>query len=150
RGIIARKRPHGWAGVYHHWDSYPSGLGRMLYELYHGQFHNDVHAMMHYLIDEHPAGWSTIVDQDFALQPGYADATRSEQEQRRPQCYCHGDRHEKGMVLTDATTDTDCEFAYVIDEQFATMSIYRLRGHRWQLYREVDLNGTAPYWLFQE
>ena len=71
--------------------------------------------MMRVLIDERPAGWSTIVNKDFALKPVYtAESLRhplssgmSDEEYdaamerfralldyRRPQCYCHGKRNE--------------------------------------------------------
>jgi hypothetical protein len=68
-GIIARSTGEGtFAGVYHHWDSYPNeGLGHFLIHILTGHFDNDLARMLHFLIDEHPAGWSTIVNKDFAL-----------------------------------------------------------------------------------
>lgn len=74
RGAIARATGVGqFAGRYHHWDSYPSGLGATLHELYNGFFACDVRAMLRTLIDEHPAGWSTINGADFSLAPGFRD-----------------------------------------------------------------------------
>ena len=67
RGAIARGDATKWTGVYHHGDSYPTTLGRTLWALYHGHFRGDQDAMMNHLIDDHPAGWSTIVDRDFGL-----------------------------------------------------------------------------------
>ena len=64
RGCIARltsRSPIRFEGVYHHWDSYPSGLGRMLYLLWNEDFNRDTRAMLRELVDEHGAGWSTIV-----------------------------------------------------------------------------------------
>jgi len=60
-------------GRYHHWDSYPSGLGATLWELYHGHFRKDLQRMLQALIDEHPAGWSTINNKDFEMAPGYEE-----------------------------------------------------------------------------
>ena len=60
-------------GRYHHWDSYPSGLGATLWNLYHGHFQKDLNQMLQVLIDEHPAGWSTINNKDFAKDPGFED-----------------------------------------------------------------------------
>lgn len=65
RGAIARNttpgtKPWKFKGVYHHWDSYPAGLGETLYHMYRGEFNRDIKKMLEYLIDEHPAGWSTV------------------------------------------------------------------------------------------
>jgi len=35
RGCVAVKRGSGWIGVYNHWDSYPSGLGKDLWDYLH-------------------------------------------------------------------------------------------------------------------
>ena len=67
RGVIARQKGDAFEGRYHHWDSYPSGLGKALWELAHNEFKGDIEGMLRILIDEHPAGWSTIVNKDFSL-----------------------------------------------------------------------------------
>ena len=59
RGAIARLSGEGFKGVYHHWDSYPSGLGKALWDTY--QKVGVLDAMLDGLIDQHPAGWSSIV-----------------------------------------------------------------------------------------
>lgn len=101
RGCIARLTEGRWEGRYHHWDSYPEGLGRTLWALYHGFFGRDLGRMLRVLIDEHPAGWSTIVDVDFRLRPGWVEAEiRAEgQGPRRPVCYCHGERNDSPLTL---------------------------------------------------
>ena len=60
RSVIARKTETGFIGSYHHWDGYPSGLGSTLFELRNIWYSGDTERMLRYLIDEHPAGWSTI------------------------------------------------------------------------------------------
>ncbi len=124
-GIIARSTGEGtFAGRYHHWDSYCSGLGVFLVELYRGHFKHDLTRMLQVLLDEH-TGWSTIVHKDFTLKPGYTNvAQRPEgmsiedfQKQplnRRPQCYCHGHRHEEGWIA-DEKTDCGASWAYVFE-----------------------------------
>lgn len=70
RGVIAVQHGHGFKGRYHHFDSYPSGLGRTLY-YWANKMPRD--KLIKLLIDEHPAGWSTIVGRDLTKEPGYVD-----------------------------------------------------------------------------
>jgi len=95
-------------GVYHHWDSYPTGLGRTLWHLFQEHFKFDLDAMLKTLIDDHPAGWSTIVGADFMQVPGcgYPEGSTQEQidkwrEKPHPQCYCHGARSEEAWEVTE-------------------------------------------------
>jgi len=71
RAIIARQRGDGWEGRYHHWDGYPPGLGAALYDLYNGHFQRDIGRMLAVLIDDHPAGWSSIIDADWSQPPAW-------------------------------------------------------------------------------
>lgn len=73
RAVIARRNQEGagFEGRYHHWDGYPKGLGATLWELYHGHFRKDLGTMLQVLLDDHPAGWSTINNADWNLVPGY-------------------------------------------------------------------------------
>lgn len=76
RAVIARMsngNPLKFVGRYHHWDGYPSGLGAELYGLYRGHFDRDLDRMLAVLLDEHPAGWSTINDADWTLPIGFKD-----------------------------------------------------------------------------
>lgn len=128
-GIIVRSTGEGtFKGVYHHWDSYPKeGLGQYLVEILAGHFKNDLARMLACLIDEHPAGWSTIVRKDFTLKPGYTNIAKrpdgmsihdfmEQAKNRRPQCFCHGDRHEEEQIC-DEKSDCGAEWAYVFDVQ---------------------------------
>jgi hypothetical protein len=125
RGVIARATQNGFRGVYHHWDSYPEGLGKTLWDLWHDRFNRDTKAMLETLIDQHPAGWSTIVDADFSLPIGYVKFDfSSDQLPRNPQCYCHGDRHEPPVKVTQRNASgMGCEYAYVFNEKTDTMTI---------------------------
>jgi hypothetical protein len=125
-GIIARSTGEGtFEGRYHHWDSYPSGLGVVLVELYCGHFKRDLPRMLQVLLDEHPAGWSTIVGTDFKLKPGFTnigqrpegisvDDFQKQALNRRPHCYCHGHRHEEGF-LHNEKSDCGAEWAYIFE-----------------------------------
>jgi len=211
RGVIARPNGDGFVGRYHHWDSYPSGLGRTLYR-WAQQMPLD--QMLKMLIDEHPAGWSTIVGSDPSLTPGYVNDHDPERRcvvcgmkvwehyrqyygkdgrpplpekfahipdnvylltdhspqpevfttDRRPSCYCHGDRHEKiDQVLTEKNAAAcGCEWAYVFDEGARTMAIlssYHKNGRKmigmfgvgdpeavWHPVATVHLDGPEPHW----
>lgn len=154
RGVIARKTEDGFCGVYHHWDSYCDGLGATLFEVFNGHFKRDMGAMLKYLIDEHPAGWSTINGRDFAKEPGY--------DSDGPNCYCHGTRSEKGNVITqNNASNCGCEWAYVFSGE-STMEIYssyKSDGRKmigafgmgdpqacWCLCDTIDLSKAEPDW----
>jgi hypothetical protein len=169
RGIIARKTGEGtFAGRYHHWDSYPEGLGKTLVMLHQGHFKGDLGRMLEVLIDEHPAGWSTINGKDFSLKPGYVDSCYPEAirkltgkaydkavedwkntaDQRRPICYCHGKRHEEDDLCTEKT-NCGAEWIYVFDIDTHKMEIFKY-GHNegssegfWNPVGVVDLNSET-------
>lgn len=148
RSVIARTTPAGFTGVYHHWDGYPSGVGATLYALYNGHFQKDIKAMMHFLIEDHPAGWSTINGADFSLEPGFIERSFEfpEGAPQRPQCYCHGDRHEEVNGHITMQGDTwSTEYAYAIDEQTQRMHCYKwlYEAKQWHCFAIVDLNGPA-------
>jgi hypothetical protein len=155
-GIIARSTGEGtFKGRYHHWDSYPSGLGVALVELYRGHFKHDLTHMLTVLLDQHPAGWSTIVQKDFGLKPGYTnvgsrpDGMSIEEFQNQPlnrrlQCYCHGARHEEDF-LHDEKSDCGAEWAYVFDEDEKVLHVLDRQKHEvsgeyhWQDVGRIDL-----------
>ena len=212
RGVIARwSKDGGFVGRYHHWDSYPSGLGKTLYEWAQRM---PLDRMLRLLLDEHPAGWSTIVGTDPTLEPGYVGEFNLERRctvcgmkvwehyrqyygkdgrpelpehfahvpedvylltdhhpepekfptDRRPRCYCHGDRNEPGddVVTEQDASARGCEYAYVFDEKARTMTIlssYCRDGHKmigmfgmgdpdaeWRTIAVVHLDGPEPDW----
>lgn len=138
RSVIARPTDLGFQGRYHHFDGYPTGLGAFLHRAYHEQFDGDLDAMLALLIDAHPAGWSTIIDADLSLEPGFLNHGHPGSYHRKyvdgawvpnpdyiPQarCYCHGDRSEEGHLWTcSCPTGAICggwsiEYAYVLVPQ---------------------------------
>ena len=162
RGGIVRltskeKEPITFVGVYHHWDSYPKGLGKTLFNLNKGFFKGNTEAMLKLLIDEHPAGWSTINDKDFSLKAAYNEEVDSKQ----PTCFCHGERKEDGHELTEKNASgCGCEYVYAFTgNKMVVLSSYRENGHKmigafgmgdpnatWKVIGEVDLKGKAPRW----
>ena len=165
RGCIARlqrREPLEFKGVYHHWDSYPSGLGQTLFQLRNTDFARDTNAMTRTLIDEHPAGWSTVVGTTFSKTPGFREGAGVKAEtDDAPRCYCHGDRSETGWPVTHGNAAASgVEFAYVFDG--ATMLVlgsYYADGAKmvgmfgcgdedavWRVIAEIDLDGPEPDW----
>ena len=156
RGCIARSDNNGgFIGVYHHWDSYPSGLGKTLFNLYNNVFDKNLTNMLEYLIDNHPAGWSTINDSDFSKTPGFG--------REGPNCYCHGDRSEQEWIVTEKNASgSGCEYAYVFDVDNVKMLILSSYTEKygkmigafgcgdphatWKLIAIVNLNGKEPNW----
>ena len=173
RAAIARLTcvsPVKWAGRYHHWDGYPSGLGATLWKLYHGHFKRDLGPMLKVLLDDHPAGWSSLNAADFDQEPGFADPLdSSNQSVDQPQCYCHGDRQETEWLVTDENASgSGCEWAYAFTSAKTTdgthyntmlvLSSYMPDGKMigyfgmgnseavWPVVAVVDLNGEEPNW----
>jgi len=137
RGVIARlteRKVKGniyfsFKGRYHHWDSYPSGLGKTLYNLYNEFFNKDLVKMLKVLIDDHPAGWSTINGADFSLNAGWIGNSGADYEnkevKKQPVCYCHGDRHEDEWLCTDKNASgSGCEWAYAFDTKKKLMKVF--------------------------
>ncbi len=173
RAAIARLTqvsPVRFAGRYHHWDGYPSGLGATLWQLYHGHFQGDLDPILKVLLDDHPAGWSSLHATDFDQEPGFADPLDSaNQSADQPQCYCHGDRNEEGWLVTERNASgSGCEWAYVFTSAKSTdgkrhdtmlvLSSYTPHGKMigmfgmgddeamWPVVAVVDLNGKEPDW----
>jgi hypothetical protein len=114
RSVIARPTPEGgFCGTYCHYDGYPAHQGRVLFEAVTGHFAGDPDAACSYLIDQHPAGWS-VLHGDFITPPGYRLSTDS--DDRRNQCYCHGDRRDPPRPPLDDRTAHHAwvDYAYVI------------------------------------
>ena len=177
RGIIARPTPgDGFEGRYHHWDSYPTGLGATLFRLANEHFSGDLKRMMAVLIDEHPAGWSTITHANWNNPPGFTenppsyfreDNTYDEKRafaESHPSCYCHGDRKEEPKpLLTQVGDDGGAEYAYVISIEGRTMGVLEKRyddddsravgffgcsqiDAHWRILAIIPLDGPEPDW----
>jgi len=151
RSVIARWT-HGddWRGVYCHWDGYPSGVGATLWRIYRAPFGCNLSAMLKLLIDDHPEGWSAIVNCDFALQPTWTDtyaAPNVEAQlalERYPQAYKY--RGETEPMLSTRRDDTWCEWAYVFSEDYCTMTIQKRVYVAWCDVDVLNLDGLEPDW----
>lgn len=153
RGMIAKKTESGFIGRYHHWDAYPEALGKTLHTLYNGTFNKNAEAMMHTLIDEHPAGWSSINGANFSYAPGFTtpdyDLPDEDERNARPQCYCHGERREGEQTLTSLSDARRCgaEYAYIIDTDNHTMTVHARSGEAWRTLAVVNLDTPERWWV---
>jgi len=114
RAIIAvEKDGQPWQGVYHHYDGYPSWLGREIYNAIQTDAEmNDIsmreatYRFVMKTITAHKGGWAVLHER----------------------CFCHDAdntvRHEPDMCLTRATADPlHHEFVYVLDPEKLTMTV---------------------------
>ena len=161
RGCIARltgSQPWQFRGVYHHWDSYPSGLGRALFRARNWEFVRDTEAMLKALIDNHPAGWSTVVNGNLVRLKGVKGKNHSDEA---PQCYCHGNRQEKSWPVTESNVaGSGVEYVYAFSgSKMLILESFCGDGNKmigmfgsgdenasWEVIAEVDLNGAEPDW----
>jgi hypothetical protein len=149
RACIARKHGDGFLGVYHHWDGYPTGLGKTLWAAAHERPLPD---LLRLLIDEHPAGWSTINGANLDLSPGFrelGDKVNFLDGERPAECYCHDDRHEEESSVTE-TDDMGMEWAYVFDEEIGAMNVLKRIGEDWTIRAVVPLDDPEPDWADME
>lgn len=133
RGVIARPKGDEWEGRYHHFDGYPSGLGKTLWDLIQEWGVEKAHRV---LIDEH-TGWSTINGRDWTQEPGY-------DRRSAPACYCHGARHEDGWMMTRSGNNANTEWAYVIGA--LALVIEERVSHDWRALGSYPYDGPEPDW----
>ncbi len=101
RGVIAvaeNDNPLTFSGRYHHWDSYPLGLGKTLWDLYQTTYYGNFDALKKDLIEDHPLGWSSINDNNMT-------------------CYCHSRKEVGEQIVTHLNAaKIGCEYAYILGE----------------------------------
>jgi hypothetical protein len=155
-GIVRVTGENTFKGRYHHFDAYPDGLGKTLWDLYRERHNKNLEAMMKELIDDHPAGWSSINNADWSQSPGYGGRIGVGEDKGRPQCYCHGERSETPHDLTQANAGgADCEYIYAFvnedgKDMMLALKMFSIRTTtmfgNWKLMAKIDLNGEEPAW----
>jgi hypothetical protein len=130
-------------------------MGAALFELANTQFKGKLEAMLKVLLDDHPAGWSTIMGRqgaaDFSKPVGYVDINRRDDYySNRPKCYWHGDRHDEAWEVKSTDPETWCEWAYVINAEKHAMVVLEEVGRHgeteWRVAAVVDLDEPEPSW----
>ena len=159
RSVIARATGEGkFEGRYVHCDGMPTSMGAWFWESLHGHFHNDLSAMLAYLIDapHAVAGWSGLVGKDLTLRPGYswqratADGAKYEvyskrPDYRRPQAFAL--RPEDPYLFTekDLENGTDIEWIYAFDEEQRKVFVRDVSAK--EDAAVIDLDGEQPNWV---
>ena len=148
RGAIARINQDGksFLGVRHQKYSMPEALGKTLWNLYHNHFKGDLEAMLKYLIDDHSAGWSNIVNANFELPPNY----QTDPKNVGPQCYCHGRLSASAYPVTAKTVfEQAISWVYLFDVEAKTMFVvyYDLKSKLVNNSYTVALDGDEPNWV---
>ncbi|MFI1358202.1 hypothetical protein ACH4TV_32160 [Streptomyces sp. NPDC020898] len=94
RSFIARPTDTGYAGVYVHWDGYPSHHVPLLLGAHQYRFDGDLDALCRHLIDEAPEGWSQLGTDllDGAPEPLRAELVGSDEHPSR--------KHDNVHVIT--------------------------------------------------
>lgn len=143
-----------WRGTYHHWDGYPTGLGKALWDIYHKHYDGLLSAMVEFIIDAHPEGWSTLAHSDFSLKPTWLDIDVrykmwKEGVPTPPESYKYRGGDEPMML--DQTSDVGQEWAYVFNLRTNTMTIFTCSAfdEKPMFYTHkatVPLTGTDPDW----
>lgn len=150
-GIYSDKGDGTWRATYHHWDGYPSGLGKTLWDIYHNFYPGALPAMMEFIVDAHPEGWSTLVGSDFTKRPTWLDVpdrmNMAKDELPPPRAYKY---RGEGPNPADQDSDFGQEWAYVFDLSEYTMTILAWVGKGENLNyvhkATVPMDGTEPDW----
>jgi hypothetical protein len=138
--VIARTAGDSWEGRHHACEGDPSGLGLALLDLAQpaGPFGGDLEKLLTVLLDEHPAGWVTIVHVDWSQRPGHThlDHRAPDSRTERPQCLCQGDRCDEPRPLIRSHGEGwGTAWAYAINARTAKMFVYE---RIWE-----DMGGSA-------
>ncbi|MEU9183353.1 hypothetical protein AB0D14_02045 [Streptomyces sp. NPDC048484] len=152
--VIARPDGDGFAGRYVHNDGHPHTRLPLLRELYAGPFRGDLEALQHFLIDDHPAGWSQLGHTP-AVDTGW-DNSRSGIGYSHFVCFCHGDRHDAPLLCTQADTDAGtADWVYVLkpDGIEVLHDVSEEGDAAWRLAilsPWAEVAGTPEPWTFEE
>ena len=124
RGCIARltsANPIKFKGVYHHWDSDPPSLGK---HLWNRIWNYGLRSALEYIIDEHPAGWSSL---------------------QEDKCYCHRDRKSPPFEVNEENfANMMIEWVYAFDKNTMYIMIPETRGQT--IVAKVKILGPEPDW----
>jgi hypothetical protein len=126
RAAIAVGTPEKWEGIYQHWDGYPAGLGKALWDMAHKKGVAKIRSD----IFNHPGGFSSYPDE----------------------CYCHTRKETlaDGRLSSENDDPLFIEYVYVISEDNKTMFVLSSEmvgvEYKHKLMATIDLAGEEPNW----
>lgn len=127
RACVAYKTEDGWKGVYSHFDGYPMGLGKKIWDILHAKFIGNtgktgventgdvksaIQSFIEIYINGHRGGWSAFGEV----------------------CYCHDpafvmrDGVHESVVTSNNPDPLFMEYVYILNPEDATMIILAHRG----------------------
>jgi hypothetical protein len=128
RAVIAyRTEGNKWQGVYNHFDGYPTGLGRKLWEDFHANYagetatpRTDIVKFIQERIKEHKGGWS-----DFPNS-----------------CYCHtrGEADSNMVIDSDHSDPLFHEFIYIFNPDRKELTILSSADKTSEVKLSGDMN----------
>ncbi len=173
RGCIAfksKKKGIDWEGVYQHFDSYPTGLGKTIWDVLHKDFidnkggigvQNDgdvskaIQAFIDINIKGHRSGWSAFPDKCYCHDPAFVmrDGTRdmsitSKESNPLSVEYVYI-LSPKTKSMTILSSKVDSKDGQILDKTVKTKDGKTDYGHCICWHEElciVDLAGKEPNW----
>jgi hypothetical protein len=149
RSLIGRagKVEGEFTARYSHWDGFPTAKGPELFELIRKRFKGDAKAAIAFLVDKHPAGWSSLAECPCYCHPQLSK--RPEFKNRKP---------ERPQLFTNKDVEnSDAEWLYIFDEEHDRLAIRdvrhgaeflvgldeRVKKARWT---EIECGGEPENW----
>jgi len=127
---------HIWKAKYHHFDAYPTGLGRDLYSKLQFEFEWDLKVMMDIILAE-TVGWSTIVGKHLKKTSAFREIGEYDEEDDRPLSYsARGETPqtpEGDWVYGNDKDSSQLEWAYIFNLDKMTMDVkkYHYPSRSW-------------------
>jgi hypothetical protein len=142
-----KKGPEDWVGVYSHFDGYPSGLGKKIWDLIHSKKYlgNDLHeigsvretkpedviqAFINVMIKGHKGGWSSFGEKCYCHDPSFVIRDNSSEED------------ETDMRL-DSRVNPDplfMEYVYILNPMRKTMTILESKHKPEDKYEKKEVS----------
>jgi len=141
RSLVARATGQDtFVGRYVHFDGYPSGVGRSLWNVCRRTFEGDADRMLASIIDDNVGGIDDIDER--AFREGGKPVTRN------------GKVDADEYLLADAqAAQFGCEYAYVFDRVVGSVTMRILKpvslhdeSFRWNCIADLPLDGPEPDW----
>jgi hypothetical protein len=116
-GTYDNKTKGEWHGVYHHWDGYPTGVGKTLLSLFKKK---GVNFIRKEIIEKHPEGWSTI-NRNWNKKPintrkAHLSDVNDDYKAKPPEHYDPKDDFSRFLSQKDEPGIMGSEYLYLVHE----------------------------------